>query len=185
MVEAILQKRNYSIRKRISIKTLISVVLVCISVGLPQIVHIVMGAKGGATFLPIYLPVIFGSLILGCKWGVVLGAFSPLISYVLTSCFGNAMPAEEKLLYMILELVTMGLIAGLFEKKVANNLLFSVVAVFITFFVGRLVHFAVFVIANSFTADSIALMWAQIKLSFWGIGLQMAIIPTVLTFIKK
>lgn len=67
MIDGILAKRNASIKACITVKTLISLVVIAMAVALPQILHVATGAAGGVKWLPMYLPVIIGACVLGAK----------------------------------------------------------------------------------------------------------------------
>lgn len=93
MIEAILTRANATRKVRITVKTLTVLTVVILAVALPQLVHLAVGAAGGVTWLPMYLPVLLGGCLLGARWGLIAGIASPVVSFLLTSLTGNAMPA--------------------------------------------------------------------------------------------
>lgn len=121
MIESILVSKNVQTKTKITIKTLISVGLIVLAVGLPQLVHLVAGAQGGMTWLPMYLPVLIGGCLLGTWWGLGIGIASPIISFLITYAAGSPMPALERLPFMVLELAVFAGVTGLFSKKIATN----------------------------------------------------------------
>ena len=78
MLDAVLTRKNVSFKFKITIKTMVSVGLIALAVILPQIIHATLGASGGAQWLPMYLPVLIGGCLLGCKWGLGVGIMSPI-----------------------------------------------------------------------------------------------------------
>lgn len=100
MTNVLLQKNRVSTERTVSAKMLVSAGIVALAVLLPQLVHATLGAKGGAQWLPMYLPVIIGGCLLGFKWGLGIGVLSPIASFALTAAFGEPMPAAARLPYM-------------------------------------------------------------------------------------
>jgi len=89
-------------------------VLLALGVVLPQIMHL-GGSNMGRVCLPMHLGVLLGGLLLGTLYGGLLGALTPLVSAVLTG-----MPVMHKLPFMIIELMSYGIIAGLLSNKKIN-----------------------------------------------------------------
>ena len=65
MLENALTKKGYSLKLKITIKSLVSLGIIALAVALPQIVHAILGAPGGVQWLPMYLPVLLGGCLLG------------------------------------------------------------------------------------------------------------------------
>ncbi len=63
MIENILVRKNVSLKLKITVKSLISVGIVALAVILPQLVHLAAGQAGGVQWLPMYLPVLIGSML--------------------------------------------------------------------------------------------------------------------------
>lgn len=95
MLDAILVQRNVRTKVKVTIKTLVCIGLIVSAIVLPQLVHLALGASGGILLLPMYLPVLIGGCLLGTWWGLGIGVLSPVFSFLLTSVFGNPMPALE------------------------------------------------------------------------------------------
>ena len=68
MLESILTQRNVKTKTKIAIKSIVTVGIIALAVGLPQLVHLVAGAQGGMIWLPMYLPVLIGGCLLGKWW---------------------------------------------------------------------------------------------------------------------
>ena len=104
MIESVLARHNVKPGVKIAVKTFISAGVVALAVILPQIVHLFAGAQGGVQWLPMYLPVLLGGFILGSVWGLGIGVLSPLVSFAITSAWGDPMPALARLPFMMAEL---------------------------------------------------------------------------------
>ena len=179
MIENVLEKRSAAFKTKIAVKTLISAAVVALAVILPQIVHALAGAAGGAKWLPMYLPVLIGGCLLGWKWGLAVGVLSPLASFAITSMFGDPMPAAARLPYMIVELAVFAGITGLFSKKISENVWTAFAAVLFAAVGGRLVFLAVAAMFQSVAALSAAAAWSQIQSGLFGLLLQITIVPVV------
>lgn len=162
MIDAILSNRGASVKTRITVKTLISAVVIALAVALPQLLHVASGAAGGVKWLPMYLPVIVGACVLGVKWGAVTALLSPVVSFLLTSALSSPMPAAARLPFMASELVVMAIIAGSFSSLVNKNAAFGILAVFSALVLGRAFFLLSVVIFQSVTPFTPAVIWGQI-----------------------
>lgn len=162
MIDAILSNRGASVKARITVKTLISAVVIALAVALPQLLHVASGAAGGVRWLPMYLPVIVGACVLGVKWGAVTALLSPVVSFLLTSALSSPMPAAARLPFMASELVVMAIIAGSFSSLVNKNAAFGILAVFSALVLGRAFFMLSVVIFQSVTPFTPAVIWGQI-----------------------
>lgn len=177
MLEAVLTKRNASFRTKITVKTLVSAGIVALAVLLPQLVHLALGASGGMTYLPMYLPVLLGGCLLGWRWGLCVGVLSPLLSFAVTSAAGSAMPAAARLPYMLAELAVFAAVSGLFSKRISADAWMSFPAVLLAAVSGRAVFMALAAIFQGVSPLSAALAWTQIRAGFIGLILQAVIVP--------
>lgn len=180
MIEKILSKRNFSVKIKITVKTLISLAVVALAVVLPQIVHLFAGAAGGIKFLPMYLPVIIGACLLGWKWGLGIGILSPLTSFLITSAFGNPMPVLTRLPFMIAELSVMAVISGLFSKRISSQAVFSFPAVILSFVVGRAFFMLCVLCFGSFLSLDASLVLSQIQSGMTAVVVQSVLIPLII-----
>lgn len=185
MLDAVLNKRELSLKLKITIKTLVSAAVIALAVILPQIVHLTLGASGGARWLPMYAPVLIGGCVLGVKWGLGVGALSPVVSFLITLAFGNPMPAAERLPYMIAELAVFAAASGAFSNKIYSDFLMAFPAVLIACVAGRISFLAVAAIFQSISPFTVAQVWAQIQTGFVGVLLQAALIPAVVIAICR
>ena len=185
MIESILTQRNVKTKTKITIKSIIAVSLVALSVALPQLVHLVAGAQGGMTWLPMYLPVLIGGCLLGARWGLAIGICSPIISFILTSISGSAMPTLERLPFMIFELAVFSLISGAFSKKIAENKWIAFPAVLFAQIGGRIAFFASVAIFQNLVSFNLTTIWYQIQSGFIGVIIQALIVPLIIIALSK
>ena len=185
MIEKLLERKKIAVKTKITIKTLISTALIAASVILPQLVHLVVGSKGGMLLLPMYLPVIIGGCILGYKWGIMIGVLSPLTSYLLTLGGGVPMPALTRLPFMVVELAVFGLISGLMSSKIAKNPILAFPAVLTTQVVGRLVFILTVAVFSNYTVLNVDFVYGQIITGLVGIVVQAILVPLIIILLSK
>lgn len=177
MIDGILAKRNASTKACITVKTLISLVVIAMAVALPQILHVATGAAGGVKWLPMYLPVIIGACVLGAKWGVAAAVLSPITSFLLTSAVSSPMPAAARLPFMAAELAVMALVAGSFSSLIVKNAAWSIAATAAALVIGRAFFLLLVVIFQSVTPFTPAVIWGQIVTGIPGLIANLVIVP--------
>lgn len=170
MLETALERKNIKFGVKITVKALISAGVIALAVILPQLVHLFSGAAGGAKWLPMYLPVLIGGCLLGWRWGLGVGVLSPVVSFLITSMTGNAMPAASRLPYLIAELAVFAVVSGVFSKKISENLWLAFPAVLLAQVSGRAVFLMVAAIFQSIAPLSAAAVWSQIQTGLLGFG---------------
>ncbi|MDE6613270.1 MAG: ECF transporter S component [Clostridia bacterium] len=185
MIETVLANKSCSAKVRITVKSLVSAVLVALAVLLPQIIHAAFGASGGVQWLPMYLPVLLGGCLLGAKWGLGVGVASPVVSFLITLAFGNPMPAEARLPFMIAELSVFAAVSGLFSEKIAANGWLAFPAVLLAQVCGRTAFMLLVLIFQSVTPFTPALIWSQIQTGLLGMVLQAVIVPFAVMGLRK
>lgn len=179
MLETALERKNIKFGVKITVKALISAGVIALAVILPQLVHLFSGAAGGAKWLPMYLPVLIGGCLLGWRWGLGVGVLSPVISFLITSMTGNAMPAASRLPYLIAELAVFAVVSGVFSKKISENLWLAFPAVLLAQVSGRAVFLMVAAIFQSIAPLSAAAVWSQIQTGLLGLVLQAVLVPFI------
>lgn len=179
MLETALERKNIKFGVKITVKALISAGVIALAVILPQLVHLFSGAAGGAKWLPMYLPVLIGGCLLGWRWGLGVGVLSPVVSFLITSMTGNAMPAASRLPYMIAELAVFAVVSGVFSKKIAENLWLAFPAVLLAQVSGRAVFLIAAAIFQSIAPLSAAAVWSQIQTGLLGLVLQAVLVPFI------
>lgn len=184
MIENVLVRKNSSLKIKITVKSLISVGLIALAVILPQIFHVALGQSGGVKWLPMYLPVLIGGCILGWKWGLGIGILSPLMSFAVTSIWGNPMPIAARLPFMMAELAVFAAVSGLFTKKIAENAWYAFPAVLLAAVSGRTVFMLLVLIFQSVTPFTPTVIWGQIQTGLLGLVLQAVIVPFIVMGLK-
>ena len=179
MIETALERKNIKLSVKITVKALISAGVIALAVILPQLVHLFSGAAGGAKWLPMYLPVLIGGCLLGWRWGLGVGVLSPVVSFLITSMTGNAMPAASRLPYMIAELAVFAVVSGVFSKKISKNLWLAFPAVLLAQVSGRAVFLIAAAIFQSIAPLSAAAVWSQIQTGLLGLVLQAVLVPFI------
>lgn len=182
MIESILVKREAKAKTKLTVKSLLSVGLVALATILPMLVHLAVGAQGGMVWLPMYLPVVIGGVLLGTLWGVGIAATSPLVSFIITSIVSSPMPALSRLPFMIVELVIFALVCGLFSKLIAKKVWVTPIAVVSSIVAGRLVFLALVAIFESVSSLSVSMVLSQIVAGWPGVIMLVAL-TTILTLI--
>ena len=180
MLENVLTLNNASVQKKITVNTLTSAGLIMLAVILPQIVHLALGQQGGVLLLPMYLPVLIGGCLLGWRWAVAVGTLSPVVSFMLTSLTGEAMPALPRLPFMIAELAVFAIVSGLFSKKIYQNGLWAFPAVILSQLAGRAAFLGLVAIFQSVTPFTVQMIWSQILTGRIGLAIQAVLVPLLI-----
>ena len=184
MLENYLVSKNYSLKVKITVKTIASLIIIVLALVLPQITHAFFGSRGGILLLPMYLPIILGGCLLGFRYGLVLGVFSPLISFGFTSIFQNPMPALNRLPFMMFELMVIGFVSGLFSNKINKNKNYAFVAVITSLLVGRLAFLISIAIFGNLVNLPLTLIVSQIETGLVGLTIQSLALPFIIVFIN-
>lgn len=90
------------------------------------------------------------------------------------------MPALARLPFMICELATFAVVAGLFSKRIAKNKWLAFPAVLFAQLSGRAVFITLAAIFQSVSNLSVSVVWAQIQTGLLGLVLQAAIVPLII-----
>ncbi len=88
--------------------------LIAVGVLLPMIFHQI--GIAGKIFLPMHFPVIIAGFLFGPLSGVLVGFFSPVLSFLLTG-----MPPFPTVLAMVPELMVYGAVSGWLHKRLKLN----------------------------------------------------------------
>lgn len=184
MIETVLTKKQFSLKAKLTVKFLIAIGVVVSAVVLPQLVHLVAGAQGGAIWLPMYFPVLLGGCLLGAFWGLGIGVAAPLASILITSVSGNPMPAAARLPFMVAELAVFASVSGLFSEKIAKNAWIAFPAVLIAEVAGRSVFMLLALVFQSVAPFTPAAVWGQIESGMPALVLQALIVPAIVICVK-
>jgi len=104
--------------------------LIAVGVLLPMIFH-QMGIAG-KVFLPMHFPVIIAGFLFGPLSGVLVGCFSPVLSFLLTG-----MPPFPTVLAMVPELMTYGAVSGWLYRGVRASVCISWLSAMVGRLIGR------------------------------------------------
>jgi predicted membrane protein len=88
--------------------------LIAVGVLLPMIFHQI--GIAGKIFLPMHFPVIIAGFLLGPLSGLLVGCFSPVLSFLLTG-----MPPFPLVLAMVPELMAYGAVSGWLHERLKLN----------------------------------------------------------------
>ena len=179
MLESVLERRNCSVKVKITVKGLVSLGIVALAVILPQFLHLALGQAGGVRWLPMYLPVLLGGCVLGWAWGIGIGMLSPLVSFLITLAFGSPMPALARLPFMMAELSVFAAVSGLFHKKIAANGWMAFPAVLLGQVAGRTVFMLLVLVFQAVTPFTPQVIWSQIQTGLLGLVLQAVAVPFI------
>lgn len=185
MIDTLLIRANASAKTKVAVKTIVSAALIVIALTLPQVVHIALGASGGIMLLPMYFPILIGGMLLGSWWGLAVAVISPIFSYLFTSAFTVAMPALERLPFMVIELSVFAVVSGLFSKHIEKRKWLAFPAVITAMVSGRAIFVALVAIFDSLTPLSVGMVWSQVKIGLIGMAIFAVVVPLITIAISK
>lgn len=152
---------------------------------LPQVFHLLGMQQAGQLFLPMHIPVLIAGLILGWQYGALLGILSPLLSFALTG-----MPSAQRVLFMVVELMSYGAIVGLCYQtlRLKEHAFGGTLSLIIAMICGRLMYgLAISLAAILFHIDlgGFAAVWAALIMGIPGILTQLLFLPALAHVIEK
>lgn len=168
-----------TITNRLSLKTQTLAALAAIAgaVALPQLFHL-FGSSLGETFLPMHLPIMLAGLFAGPFAGAAAGILGPLCSFAL-----SGMPGAAMLPFIVIELFTYGLCAGLLKNAPIPTLAKALVIQVS----GRAVRAAAILSAVylfGYQAINPAVILTSIAVGLPGILLQLCLLPLIAGYKK-
>jgi len=161
----------------------LAAMLLALGIVLPTIT----GPHLGSRLLPMHIPALLAGLVLGAKYGLVVGFLTPLLRSV-TFGMPPLLPAATA---MAFEIGTYGLIAGLIYHQVKQNVKTLYGALIVAMIAGRLVFgVAMFVLLVGFGLGpgvySLSIWIGSVFLTSWlGIAAQLAIIPGIVVALGR
>ena len=177
MLEQVMRERSCSLKVKLTVKGLVSFGLIVLAVLLPQLVHLTLGQAGGVRWLPMYLPVLLAGCLLGVRWGMGVGVLSPVVSFALTSLWGDPMPSAARLPFMMAELCVFAAVSGIFSKQIAKNGWMAFPAVLLGAVAGRAFFLLLAVLFQSVAPFTVETVLSQIETGLSGLVLQAAMVP--------
>lgn len=156
-----------------------------LSLLLPQIFHMIGMQQAGQIFLPMHIPVLMAGMVLGWQYGALLGLLAPLISCLLTG-----MPNASRVVFMMAELMSYGLISGLLYQQLhlKDQLLGGYLSLISAMIGGRLVYGLVLTLtAALFRIDmgGFPAVWAALVTGIPGIITQLVFLPALVRVVEK
>jgi len=156
--------------------------LLGLGIALPHLVHALGGQPAGAMWLPMHLVAIFAGMLLGPWVGLGVGAATPLLRFLF---FG--MPPMPLLWFMVIEVASYGLFAGLCRKTLKMPVW---AALLVSQLAGRAVRMlSLFIAARllnmSNVAAATAVITTELLAGLAGIVLQWAVIPPAMRLLNK
>ena len=152
--------------------------LIALGILIPILFH--QTGVGGKIFLPMHFPVIIGGLLFGPLCGLLVGFFSPVLSFLMTG-----MPPFPLVLGMVPELIAYGTVSGWLHGR----LKFSVwIALPVAMVSGRialgLVWWAMFHLMD-LSAPPMVFVMGGLVTGLPGIIGQLALIPLLLRGVQR
>jgi thiamine transporter ThiT len=138
----------------------------------------------GSRFLPMHIPVLFAGIILGWKYGLLVGIITPLLRAIMI----GMPPLFPVAFVMAFELGTYGLLIGLFYKLLPKKTIYVFISLILSMIGGRMIWglaaFLIYPLAGLNFNFQIFLGGAFIN-AIPGIILQLILIPTLFIGLKK
>jgi LytS/YehU family sensor histidine kinase len=163
----------------------ITAAFVMLAVFVPWVFH--QFHLAGPTLLPMHIFVLIAGLLFGWRAGLLVGLFTPLISY-----FISGMPALNVLPQVVIEVSAYGFIAGILREKYHLRTIWSLLGAIIGGRLALLLAISVIylIIGQSYSplgleAGPLASFWSTIKQGWPGILLQLAFIPAIIWLVGK
>jgi len=152
---------------------------------LPQIFHMIGMQQAGQIFLPMHIPVLIGGMVLGWQYGTLLGLLSPLLSFLLTG-----MPSGERVVFMMAELMSYGMISGLLYQQfhIKDRMLGGYVSLLVAMIGGRIVYGLMLTLAAALfdiQMGGFAAVWAALVVGIPGIITQLLFLPALVRVVEK
>ncbi|WP_138204840.1 ECF transporter S component [Haloimpatiens lingqiaonensis] len=154
-------------------------IFIAIGLILPYFFHMV--GMAGPVFLPMHIPVLLCGMILGWKYGIVVGFITPLLNSFLT----GMPPLFPTGISMACELAAYGFLSGYLYKEKRLNIMFALVLSMLggRFISGIMNYILLIAKGNNFVFKAF-LMGTFVK-GFIGIIIQLILIPVVVKALEK
>jgi uncharacterized membrane protein len=145
----------------------------------PYIFHLT--GMMGTMFLPMHIPVLLCGLILGSRYGLIIGLITPFLNSVLT----GMPPMYPTGISMALELATYGFVAGFLYKKNDSNVFISLIgAMILGRFVSGVANFILLTIGGKSFVFKMFLTSSFVT-CIPGIVIQLILIPIVIKVLEN
>lgn len=152
-----------------------TLVFVALSVALPWFAH--QFNLAGQVYLPMHFFVLIAGLLLGWRTGLIVGLFTPLISYSV-----SGMPMLVVLPQITLEIALYGFVAGIMREKLHLNLYWSLLVALAAGRIGSIIGILAF---NDTIHQPLSSVLLSIKMGWPGLLIQLALIPLIVFAVKR
>jgi len=164
-------------------KLVVTALLIALCVVLPMAFHIIPYGLAGRALLPMHIPVLLAGLVVGWKYGLIVGITGPLLSSVLTG-----MPPMGIAVPMMVELGVYGLVAGVMIEIIRTKR--ASLDLYICLIIAMLAGRVVAGIAQAFYFFEGAYTWelwtsAYFVTALPGLVIQLAFIPSVVMALER
>lgn len=162
-----------------TLKLCTGALLLAAGILLPQVFHMIGGQAMGGILLPMHLPVFIAGLLLGPFYGCAIGIITPLISFFVTG-----MPPAGKLPFMLIELLTYGLVSGLLRSRKIN----LYVSLILAQIAGRVANALALVFATyvlQLNVPAVITVGTAVVTGIPGLILQLVLVPAVVILIER
>lgn len=141
---------------------------VALDVLIPWVCHHIH-PLAGPTFLPMHIFVILAGLLFGWRAGLLVGLFTPLVSFAV-----SGMPVLAILPQITVELSAYGLAAGFLRGNLNLRIIWALLG---TMFLGRLALGLAVLLLSWGGVNPLQYVWAVIEQGWPGILIQVILIP--------
>jgi hypothetical protein len=163
---------------------------VALAVATPWVFH--QFHLAGPTFLPMHLFVLMAGLLFGWRAGLMVGFFTPLVSYGV-----SGMPVLTLLPQIVVEVSFYGFVAGILREKLNLRVIWSLIGAMIA---GRLALLlavsilwlggAIYSPLSLYTgmgaeSNPPAVLWSAISLGWPGIVIQLVSLPLIIELAER
>ena len=138
----------------------------------------------GSVFLLMHIPVLMAGLVLGFKYGILVGLITPILRSVLV----GTPPLFPFAVTMMFELAAYGTFIGLAYKMLPKHPAFVYLSLFISLLLGRVVWgvaaYIIYPLAGmTFTLDKF--ITAGFVTSLPGLAIQIILVPLLFIYLKR
>jgi len=142
------------------------------------------GELFGRMLLPLHIPVLLCGIMLGPKYGLVVGAALPIVRFLMIQHPPFPLPG----LPMVFELATYGLVIGLLYKKLPKRIPWIYASLIGAMIIGRVIWGVAMAVMATIDADmtfSLSIFWtAAFVNALSGIALQIVLIPALIIALR-
>jgi len=167
-----------------------TIVFVSLAVVTPWVFH--QFHLAGPIFLPMHVFVLMAGLLFGWRAGLIVGLFTPLVSYGI-----SGMPLLAILPQIVVELAFYGLAAGMLRERFNLRVIWSLIGAMIAGRLALLLTLTVLCFGGAIynplslytgmgaEANPLSVLWSTISLGWPGIVIQLVSISVVVKLLER